>query len=298
MKKYYIICFFFPLFILFSCATIKVKKNVSIDYFNLGNNYLDIKDYPKAIDSFKKSLEYNPDSKESIINLIISYQLNKNYIEAESLILKNYRKINNEFTKKLIMLLGNNFYLMEKYDQAIKTYNQYKGIYPEESDCYYNLGLTYLKMSNDKEAFYNFSEAFRKNNRHIAAIYNIGDYYYKQKDYKNSLYYFLMLEELDNKNPNVFYRIGDVEFLLEEFELSKKNTSKSIELDQKNYNYYILMAKIYSKGYKDRAKTLEYLENAFKYDFKDLKYLQNTPEFNLLSEFEEYNRLLRKYNIK
>ena len=128
-----------------------------------------------------------------------------------------------------------------------------------------------------------------KRNKEISYIFILlikksCDPLHNNEDYKNSLYYFSLLEELDKDNPDVYYRLGDLEYILEEYEHSKIHLLKAIDLDLDNTDYYILLAKVYAKGYKNRKKTLEYLEKAFKNGFNDLGYLKTTEEFILLKE--------------
>lgn len=295
MKNRFFIIFIF--FLLFSCISFKTKSNIAIDYYNLGNKYISLKEYSNAIESYKKSLEFSPKSEETIFNLILSYQLNKEYEKVEEMVIKYYKRVNNEFTKKLLLVLGNNYYLKENYEKAIKAYNEYLTIYTEDANCYFNLGLTYIKLANNKKALDNFLEAYRKDNKHIPTIYNLGDYYYKIEDYKNSLYYFSLLVDLDSKNPDIYYRLGNLEYKMEEYEYAKLHLLNAIELDDKNNDYYILLAKIFAFGYKDRGKTLEYLEKAFINGFKDTKLLKTTDEFILLDKFNDYNKLLKKYGL-
>ncbi len=291
------ILLFFIFFLISSCINIKTKKNVAVEFYNIGNKYLEIEDYVNAIESYEKSLEFNPKAEETIFNLMLCYQNNKQYDKVEELIVKYFKRVNNEFTKKMLMLLGNNFFLKEDYSKAIKTYNEYIEIYPEDVNCYFNLGLTYLKILNNKKALETFLEAYRKDNKHIPTIYNIGNYYYKEKDFKNSFYYFSMLEDLDKKNPDVYYRLADLEFIMEEYEHSRIHLIKAVELDDKNVDYFILLAKVYAKGYKNRKKTLEYLEKAFINGFDDIKFLNSSQEFVLLYQFNDFKNLLKKYGL-
>jgi|GEM_PF-1192496 len=281
-----------------SCVTIKVKKQVAIDYYNIGNNYLEIKDYKNAIISFEKSLEYNKFEPETIINLIICYQMNKEYEKAEKYILRYYRRLKFEFVKKLVLLLGNNFYYQENYNKAIKTYNDYLEAYPDDANCYFNLGLTYLKLLDEDKAVDYFLKAYQLDNKHIPAIYDLADYYFKKEDFENSLYYFSLLKDLDSDNPDVFYRLGMLEYKINEYEKSLEHLLKAVELDEENNDYFIMLAKVYAKGFKNKNKTIEYLEKAFKNGFNDLKYLKSTDEFKLLYEYDKFKTLLKEYGIK
>jgi tetratricopeptide (TPR) repeat protein len=289
---------FIIILLAFSCISIKTRMNVSIEYYNLGNKYLEIKDYAKAINSYNKSLEFNNDSLETIQNLIIAYQLNNNYDDVQKNIIKYFNKGNNDFKKKLLLLLGNNYYLQANYNQAIKTYNEYIESYPNDANCYYNLGLTNLKLNDDDKALANFVEAYKNDNKHIPAIFNIAEYYYKQNDLKNSYYYFKKIEELDKKNAEAYYKLGLIEFINQEYEYARNRLLKAIEINSKNYNYDLLLAQIYAKGYNDKDKTLEYLEKAFKNNFKDLKSIQTNNEFKILNEYDAYKKLLKEYGLK
>ncbi len=285
-------------FLLLGCASIKIRKQVAIDYFNLGNSYLDLKEYQKAIEIYEKALEYNNKSPEIILNLIIAYQQNKDYDKVEKTILKYYKNIKYEYSKKLLMLLGNNFFLQEKYEQAINIYNEYLGSYPDDADCYFNLGLTYMKLLDEKKALFYFTESYKKNNKLVPAIYNLAVYYYNKKDYDNSIFYYNKLIELDTGNPDAFYKIGHLEFEINEYDKAREHLLKAIDLDKKNSNYDLLLARIYAKGYKNKDKTLHYLELAFKNKFKDLKTLRSFDEFKLLFDYDEFKKLLKQYDIQ
>ena len=117
MKHRFLIVIIF--FLLYSCFSLKTKSNVAIDYYNLGNKFMTLKEYSNAIESYKKSLEFNPKSDETIFNLILCYQFNKEYDNVEEMVIKHFKRVNNEFTKKPLLILGNNYYLKENYEKAI-----------------------------------------------------------------------------------------------------------------------------------------------------------------------------------
>lgn len=293
--------FFFVIIILLllnSCVTLKIRKQVAIDYYNLGTSYLESKNYPKAIESFEKSLEYDSNSAETILNLILAYQFDKNYDKVEEYILRYNKKIKFEYTKKLAMILGNNYFYKGNFNQAIKVYDEYIKSYPNDPNSYFNMGLCYIKLLDEEKAINYFLEAYRIDNKHVPSIFNLAYYYYKKKDYNNSLFYHSLLLDLDNKNPDIFYKLTQLEFEIEEYEQAKDHILKAISLDEKNPDYYIMAAKVYAKGYKDKSKTLEYIEKAFKNNFKDISYLKAQNEFKLLYEFDKFKKLLSDYETK
>lgn len=280
------------------CASIKTQENVSNEYYLLGNDFFDLGKYDKAINSYLKSLEYNPKNQNSIINLILSYQKSNKFELAETTIYKYYKKRVSDFNNQLLFLLGNNFFLSGKYEKAIKIYSEYLKIKPEDPNALFNIGITYQKLMDEDTALDFFLKAYKINNDHKPSLYNIADYYYKKKEYNQSLNYFSKLEKLDPSNKELFYKLAEVEFLIEEYDLARKHISTAISLSKENSEYYILLARIYSKGFNDRKKTVETLENAFKNNFKDLNKLKTYSEFNLLFEYEDFKNLIKNYNLK
>ena len=88
--KYF--CFFIIILFSVSCVSLKTQKELSEEYFNLGNDYFDLENYSRATDLYLKALSYNKNSKNATINLIMAYQNNKKYDDAEKLIVSKYEE--------------------------------------------------------------------------------------------------------------------------------------------------------------------------------------------------------------
>jgi len=297
MKNKYYIFLILILFLFFSCASLKTIETVGNDYFNLANEYFNLKNYKKAIEFYEKALSYNKNIKEAKLNLILSYQNNKEFEKAENLIKKEYKEKIDDFNKKLLLLLGNNYYLQGKYNIATKIYKVYTNLYQDDINGFFNLALSYLKQDNEEEFLKALLECYRLNNKFIPALFNIAEYYFNKKEFNNALKYYKELSDIEKDNSEVYYKISLIQFNKEEFEDSKINILQAIKLNDKNSNYHILLAKIYAKVYKDKKNTLLSIENAFKNGFNDLSYLNSQVEFSILKEFPEYLELLKKYNL-
>ena len=110
-RKFKCFCFFVIILFSVSCVSLKTQKELSEEYFNLGNDYFDLENYSRATDLYLKALSYNKNSKNATINLIMAYQNNKKYDDAEKLIVSKYEEKTDEYNKKLILLLGKNYFL-------------------------------------------------------------------------------------------------------------------------------------------------------------------------------------------
>ena len=113
-RKFKCFCFFVIILFSVSCVSLKTQKELSEEYFNLGNDYFDLENYSRATDLYLKALSYNKNSKNATINLIMAYQNNKKYDDAEKLIVSKYEEKTDEYNKKLILLLGKNYFLTNK----------------------------------------------------------------------------------------------------------------------------------------------------------------------------------------
>jgi tetratricopeptide (TPR) repeat protein len=279
-----------------SCATLKTKTEVSKDYYNLGTEYYNLKNYKKAIESYEKSLQYDHGNKDAKINLVICYQMDRQFDKSERLIISNYKPQNNEFNRNLLLLLGNNYFLNADYDKALKTYNIYVESYPEKAEGFFNIGMTYQKLNDDENTLKYFLMSYNVDNKFIPAVYNLAVFYFDKKDYDNSIVYYRQLVDLDRQNPDVYYKLGLLEYQKEEYEIARDNFNKAAELDPKNPEFYISLAKVYAKAFNNKTKTFTYLEKAFILGYTDINKIKTIPEFNLMNEYSDYKDLLKRYS--
>lgn len=89
---------------------------VVLSYYNIGNNYMDLKKYVEAIDAYRSSIDLNPDISESHNNLGLAYSALDRMAEAIS-----------------------------EFEQAVK-------LSPEYAAAHYNLGVAFLQTGRKREA--------------------------------------------------------------------------------------------------------------------------------------------------
>lgn len=78
MKKLYLVSI---LFLILACTSTN-SKDLSLEYYNIANGFLELDKLDKAIEYYKKSLDVDYDNNSSRYNLVLAYVKNSNYDEA------------------------------------------------------------------------------------------------------------------------------------------------------------------------------------------------------------------------
>lgn len=289
------IIFFSFIILLSSCITIKTKKDIAIEYYNLANEYYNLEKFQNAIDLYKKSLEIDSNNKNTILNLIITQQKAKKYDEAQEVIFNNYVSTISDFNKNLLLLLGNNYFLQEKYQNAIDVFNNFIEAYPDQVEGYYNLGLIYNNLTQKEIAFENFYKAYEINETYVPALYHIGYYYYENENYEESLKFFNNLTNIEKKDDKIFYTLAELKYKIKEYKSAEEDLEQAIKINKENPDYYFLMAKIYASAYRKKEETIQYLEEALKNGFDKILTINKLDEFQILKENPSYKELIEKY---
>ncbi len=282
--------------VILSCKSIKTDNFVANDFFAIGNDYLTIDNYPRAIEFYLKSLDYNFNDKV-LINLIIAYQKNKEYLKAEEIIIKNYDKAKKDvaLARRYLKLLGNNYFYMNNLSMAVKTYTLFVESYKDDAEAYFNLGVCHYLSGNRESGLKAFIQSTEVDPKFLPSLRNVADYYYLEGKKEEALKYYNSLKSVDTQNPEVFYRLSLLTFAQNEYEVALENINKAISLNSKENDYFITAARILIKGYSDSKKALEMLTKAFENGYKEFITLSTLSEFNIFAEQKEFKALVEKY---
>ncbi|MBN1794263.1 MAG: tetratricopeptide repeat protein [Candidatus Omnitrophica bacterium] len=151
--------------LLFYQKTVQYAPESARLYNNLGNIYLSMKEYQKAITAYTKAIEIDP-----------------NYADAYS-------------------NLGNIYFSLEQYQKAITAYTKAIELNPNYEDAYFNLANTYNTFNNDyKKAIPLYKKAIELNPNFASAYYNLGRTYGSMGDINKAI---SLLEKAIALDPNL-----------------------------------------------------------------------------------------------
>jgi len=161
--------------------TLDIDKFNDRAYFFKGLVYLETEDTTRAIQSFQRAIEFNPDDYDSYMMLGNVYG-----IKHDSLAVDYYnnaidiRKNSTEARYKLAMFLQNH----NDFSKAIAEYSRIIEIEPAFKNSYYNTGYIYLEYLNQYQmAIPFFQKAYEIDPEYADAVYNEGLCYEYMKNY-------------------------------------------------------------------------------------------------------------------
>lgn len=192
--------------------------------YNQGVKYFQTKNYTEAVNCFSKSINSNPDSKESYNMRGLAY-IHK----------------------------GNPAKALSDFNKAIK-------IDPEFADAYNNRGTIYAadnERTND--AVKDFKKALLLKNKDPQAYYNLGFTYVKAKQYDDAIKYFNMSEEMSAAalNPEVYYQRGMAYYHKERYKNAITDFSKVLKLLPDNADAYLFRGLSYEKIGKNKESNAD-----------------------------------------
>ncbi len=192
--KYKVIISMAILFLLTGCSnvqkTIIQREKFENKNIQLASQYLSIKKPLQAIARLNKVLTINPNSARAYGLLGVIYQQQEEYLLSQQSFMKALHLtpkdsgIRNNY--------GTLLYVTGKYNDALKQfYLVSKDVYYENRDqVFKNIGATYLKMSEVKQAVGYYKHALRLNPRLSDVSLKLSELLYKTKDFQEAYHYY------------------------------------------------------------------------------------------------------------
>ncbi len=220
--------------------------------------FINLNKYQKAIEYFKKSINYKEDYIDAYSNLANLYFSTKNFSESINTIIKalNYDPSNKKLNFNLAFFYSENY----QYQKAVKQY--YKAI---EIGC-------------NKEIVLN----------------NIGNIYIRDKNFPKAKEYFLECLKINSSNYLTINNLIRSLILKKDFIEAEKYQKKSDKLESKNNIYYINKAELlfFSKKYEEAKNILKEFCKKYKNDIDS--HISLSLIYSSLGEFKNSYKLIEK----
>lgn len=235
---------------------IKANPNDKRAYLNLGNYYLEQKEYKDAIKNFETALIYDDEYYEAYLGLAIAY-IEINNPQKALLALRNAGALNSK-SDEISYYLAKMCILDNRFDEA-KEYLLDAVSKADNPQYYLELGKIYFYKNDYKNAVENFQKSVTQDVRlkNTAELNNyLGLCYYHTKDLKKALANLQRAVELEPNNVMYMYNLSLVYKSTRQDDLYQKLYNKIARFEPKTAQDYIDLSTIYyDRGQSDIAKT-------------------------------------------
>ena len=273
----------------------KAKANAAQEKtknFQIGMDFLINQNYDKAIASFKKHIELNPDDINGYIKIAEAYYESNQQNEAFKYInkaleinpsnqnaiqLKNSIQIkrleiqiNEDYKKIEYLAIGTQYFRQRNFQKAIENLEKHIKLNPDDIHGYMTIAVSFQELKNFEEAFKNFNLALNIDPNFIPAYIEKGLTYYEIDKYDEAIKTFNKVLELEPKNPVAIEFIEKIKN--QQKESSKEFSDTSPSLAKHLTNIGAIMYGAYWCPYCSQQK------NLFGTDFIHINYVECDPK--------------------
>ncbi len=187
------------------------------------------KNFLNVISHGTKLLEQEPDNYEIIRILGITSIHTQNFFEAEN------------YFKKLLLFEKNsdNYYTLgniqkkiNKFQDAILSFENSLKINPNFSEAHNNLGNTKKKLGKKEEAIFHYKKAISLKKNNIAALINLSIILKEYNNYEELIKIYEKILSLDSKNIKTLYNLGTAHLFLGNTLKARECFKNTIKIDK------------------------------------------------------------------
>jgi len=202
----------------------KLRLKYLNEYFKIGVDTANARDYAKALEYFNKTKLFQPeDSAKSYKNLVYVYShMDSVDVEAMLKVCQESLAINpNDY--EMYLTLARIYDQRKEYEKTVEFLQKAMAVAPDHArvTIISQLGVTYDTMGKRDEAMRIYQDALKMNPGNKDILFNLGRLYLMREDYPSAI---KQLDEVLKNDPedfNVNYQVG-VSYLMIGEQLNKK----------------------------------------------------------------------------
>lgn len=154
---------------------------------------------------------------------------------------------------------GTDFFKQGKYQEAIKSFEKVTYKFHENSQAFFNLGLSHLRSGDIDEAIISIEKAIELKPDLVLAYFALGECYFTKEDSDKAMAAFSKASELQPDNAKAYYNLGIIYYKYNKTEEALISFEKSIELNPEFSSFYY-QAALASIKMGDFKKAIQFFE--------------------------------------
>ena len=235
---------------------LEFNSNDDLNWYCLGRSYCQNGEYQEAINSLLKAVELNPDNELNWYWLGSSYYENGQYSEAIQPLLKATQL--NPDDSNYWNWLGSSYNQNGQYQEAINSLLKAVELNPNDYLNWHWLGTSYYENGQYQEAINSLLKAVELNPNNFESWHSLGWAYCNVGEYVASIGAFIEEAKL-NYNANAFYGIGYNFKYVNQYKEAIDAFTTAVELEPDNWLYWDELGKSYylNEQYEEAVECFE-----------------------------------------
>ncbi len=217
-------------------VTGKVYAPQAIDHVILASLYETQGDYVRAIHEFNQALLYDSSSATIYHSIAENYERLGESESAERILARALSKLGPD--QRLLRYYGELQYKLERYPEALKTFETLVDRYPDDRDGWYNLASLYIRAGNQDKAIKCYDRVIELEGPKVEVIARQATLLMLAEEYEEAIAAYRKMQEIRPNDAMVPYTIGRL--FLETSDTTRADSafSAAILLDPKEFSYW------------------------------------------------------------
>lgn len=126
------------------------EKNLSIEYYNIGNGFMELEKFDDAIEYYNKSLDIDYSNNSSRYNLVLAYVKSKKFLLAVENI--DILLLQDSKNHDVLSLKAYSLYEMGEYEESLKVYERLDNIRKTDNDIKTRISKLLFQLEKYEES--------------------------------------------------------------------------------------------------------------------------------------------------
>lgn len=245
----------------------KANRRDPESWYLLALSLSQLKEYPEAIKTYKKTLELAPHFAEAAFNLALTYQLTGRLADAVTYYRRTIKL--NPSLADAHYNLGNMLFVQEKYQGAAECYKSAIRLKPDHVDARINLAVV-LQKQGDFDSAENMLQSVASQSNSPVAWHSLGQLYQTRKEYQRAINTYLRAIEVKPDFAGAWFNLGKSYETLGQYNSAMSAYETAAQHDPNNVEALYEVASVcFQSGRFNKAK--EYLKKTLAIDSKHIK---------------------------
>ena len=281
--------------LLSGCVTSRRDHDIASQFYDLGNAYVELGKYDKAVTEFQAALNIDPGFVKADYNLALAYAHAKRTADAIA-ILKRLLISDPENTQ-VLSALGWVYHLAARDDDALAQYAMVVRLSPADLNALYNAGIILWKLKRPQEAMEKFTTLLAKAPDDTDALYAAGSLLLSLDDAAGSADMISRYLEKKPSDPEALFLFAAAAERQKKYAQAMAAYDKITGIDASQGDAWFGEARLLLTVVEDPQRGLEALRKALGAGFKDVKAVQALLDSPGLLERDKVEAALKERGL-